>query len=92
MPESESSDWSTYQRLVLSELKRLDSGLNRMNDQTAKALKHERGNRQQVEMGIMTEIAQLRTDIQSLKIKAGVWGAVAGMIPVVSVLLLKQLP
>jgi hypothetical protein len=91
MPENESSDWSTYQRLVLSELKRLDGSLTRMNDQTAATIKHERRNRQQVEMGIMTEIAQLRTDIQSLKVKAGIWGAVAGMIPVISVLLLKQL-
>ena len=91
MPDSDSSDWSTYQRLVLSELKRLDSGLSRMNDQTAKALKHERSNRQQVEMGILADLAQLRTDIQALKIKAGIWGAVAGMIPVITVLLLKQL-
>ena len=91
MPESDSSDWSTYQRLVLSELKRLDAGLSRMNDQTAKALKHERGNRQQAEMGIMADIASLRMEIQALKIKAGIWGAVAGMIPVISVLLLKQL-
>ena len=91
MPDNESSDWSTYQRLVLSELKRLDASLTKMNDQNAAAIKHERGNRQQVEMGIMTDLAQLRTDIQSLKVKAGVWGAIAGMIPVVSVLLLKQL-
>ena len=91
MPENESSDWSTYQRLVLSELKRLDGSLTRMNDQNAAGLKHERSNRQQVEMGILADLAQLRTDIQSLKIKAGIWGAVAGMIPVISVLLLKQL-
>ena len=91
MPDSESSDWSTYQRLVLSELKRLDGSLTRMNDQNAAAMKHERSNRQQVEMGILADLAQLRTDIQSLKIKAGIWGAVAGMIPVISVLLLKQL-
>ena len=90
MPDNESSDWSTYQRLVLSELKRLDASLTKMNDQNATAIKHERSNRQQVEMGIMTDLAQLRTDIQSLKIKAGIWGAIAGMIPVVSVLLLKQ--
>ena len=91
MPENESSDWSTYQRLVLSELKRLDGSLTRMNDQTALAIKHERSNRQQVEMGILADLAQLRTDIQALKIKAGIWGAIAGMIPVISVLLLKQL-
>tara|TARA_R110000851_G_scaffold174045_1_gene320322 strand:- start:282 stop:557 length:276 start_codon:yes stop_codon:yes gene_type:complete len=91
MPENESSDWSTYQRLVLSELKRLDSGLTRMNDQSVKAIKHERGNRQQIEMGILADIAQLRTEIQSLKIKAGIWGAMAGLIPVISVILLKQL-
>jgi hypothetical protein len=90
MPDKESSDWSTYQRLVLSELKRLDASLTKMNDQNVASIKHERSNRQQVEMGIMTDLAQLRTDIQSLKIKAGIWGAVAGMIPVVSVLLLKQ--
>ena len=90
MTDKESSDWSTYQRLVLSELKRLDASLTKMNDQTAASIKHERSNRQQVEMGIMTDLAQLRTDIQSLKIKAGIWGAIAGMIPVVSVLLLKQ--
>lgn len=91
MSDNESSDWSTYQRLVLSELKRLDASLTKMNDQNAQSLKHERSNRQTVEMGIMTDIAQLRTDIQSLKVKAGVWGAIAGMIPVISVLLLKQL-
>ena len=90
MPDNESSDWSTYQRLVLSELKRLDDSLTKMNDQNAQSIKHERSNRQQVEMGILTDLAQLRTDIQSLKIKAGIWGAIAGMIPVVSVLLLKQ--
>jgi hypothetical protein len=90
MPDKESSDWSTYQRLVLSELKRLDASLTKMNDQNVASIKHERGNRQQVEMGIMKDLAQLRTDIQSLKIKAGIWGAIAGMIPVVSVLLLKQ--
>ena len=91
MSDNESSDWSTYQRLVLSELKRLDASLTKMNDQNAQSLKHERSNRQTVEMGIMTDIAQLRTDIQSLKVKAGIWGAIAGMIPVISVLLLKQL-
>ena len=91
MPDKESSDWSTYQRLVLSELKRLDASLTKMNDQNVASIKHERSNRQQVEMGIMTDLAQLRTDIQSLKIKAGIWGAIAGMIPVVSVLLLKQI-
>jgi len=91
MPENDSSDWSTYQRLVLSELKRLDAGLSKMNDQSIKSFKHERSNRQQVEMGILADIAHLRTEIQSLKIKAGIWGAIAGLIPVISVILLKEL-
>jgi hypothetical protein len=61
-PMSDSNNihaWSEYQRLVLSELKRLDT-----NDKE-----------------MIKEVAALKGEIISLKLKAGMWGAVGASIP-----------
>lgn len=98
----ESTGWDSYQRLVLSELKRLDSGLTRLSETLDKSFKHERANRVQVEQALADEIQDLEKDmnmeiaklqiaVHGLHIKAGVWGAAAGLLPVTVTILLRLL-
>lgn len=47
----------------------------------------ERLNKGQSEMKI--EISKIQTNVTVLKLKAGVWGAIAGMIPVLIMLLIN---
>jgi len=71
MVEGEAGNgWSEYQRLVMAELERLDKAIaaNRTHFDTR--------------MDTMNDgLAGIRVEIATLRVKAGVWGAVAGMIP-----------
>ena len=83
------STWAEYSRLVLSELRRLDVSIEKIADALDKAIKHERANRQTVENATGAELQRLALEVQSLKIKAGAWGALAGLIPVLVAVCLK---
>ena len=85
------SGWREYQRLVLSELRRLDNNVEKLGERIDRVVKHERGNRQQVENVMQVELRRIALEVHGLKIKAGIWGLVGGSIPVVTTLLLKQL-
>jgi hypothetical protein len=98
----DTNGWDSYQRLVLSELKRLDSGLTRLSETLDKSFKHERNNRVQVEQTLSEEIQDLEKDmtmeiaklqlaVHGLHIKAGIWGAAAGLLPVTITILLRLL-
>ncbi len=62
------SDWNTYQALVLDELRKHGERLDKIDDKVDKVR--------------TIDIPALKVDIAFLKVKAGIWGAVAGMIPV----------
>jgi hypothetical protein len=85
------SGWREYQKLVLSELRRLDNNVEKLGERIDRSVKHERGNRQQVENTMQTEINRISLEVHGLKIKAGVWGLAGGLIPVITALVLKQL-
>lgn len=85
------STWGEYSRLVLSELRRLDSSIERINVSLEKSIKHERANRQTVENATAAELQRLALEVQALKIRAGAWGAMAGLIPVLVAVALKAL-
>jgi len=53
------SEWSAYEKLVMSKLDALDRGLLDMQEQ----------------------LVLVRVDVATLKVKSGVWGAAAGLIP-----------
>lgn len=102
MADEDSDGWPSWQRLVLSELKRLDTGLQRLSDTLDKSFSHERRNREQVEQGLADEIQdmeremsmeieKLKIAVHGLHIKAGAWGAAAGLLPVAIVLILRLL-
>ncbi len=53
------SEWSAYEKMVMSKLDSLDRGLLDMQEQ----------------------LVLVRVDVATLKVKSGVWGAAAGLIP-----------
>ena len=91
MTDEGDNGWREYQKLVLSELRRLDSNVEKLGDRVDRAVKHERGNRQMVETAIQAEVNRIALEVHGLKIKAGIWGLAGGLIPVVTALVLKQL-
>tara|TARA_R110002051_G_C8576093_1_gene476560 strand:- start:423 stop:695 length:273 start_codon:yes stop_codon:yes gene_type:complete len=90
MPD-DGNGWREYQRLVLSELKRLDASIEKIGDRMDKVIKHERHNRQQVEHNILTDVQRLSLAVHGLKIKCGIFGLIGGLLPVIAALLMKQL-
>lgn len=96
----ENNGWREYQKLVLNELRRLDDSVEKLATRLDNSIekigirvdrvtKHERGNRQQVEMGLSDELQRLALEVHGLKIKAGVWGLIGGLLPVLTALVLK---
>lgn len=74
---SDPNDWTTYQKLILHRLDAQHSDIQKVKDDVS---------------GIRTEdIPGLKTEIALLKLKSGVFGALAGMIPVLIALLLKAI-
>ena len=68
--------WNEYQKLVMSELERLDrsiKGNSKGNDDA-----HDK---------ITKQLQEIRIDITKLQMKAGVWGLMGGLIPTISVIL-----
>ena len=56
-----------------------------------RAVKHEQNNRRQVEDDVRIEILRLSTEMAALKVRAGVWGLMGGLLPVLAAITLKAL-
>jgi len=71
--------WIQYRRLILTELERLGRQQETMSSKldTIRVEFHAR-----LQAIVETEIGQMRVEVAMLKVKAGVWGAIAGFIPV----------
>lgn len=90
-PDTSGNGWAEYRALVLSELERLDESLKgNHEDYNARLMSveqrlgeklHKIANAQQVMQG----------QVAALQVKAGVWGALAGLVPTLGVLLLTRL-
>jgi len=74
---SNGDGWDQYAKHVLAELQRLSTSY----EANAEALND-------TKMEFIKEMQAVRVEIAMLKIKAGVWGLVAGAIPPVGVMLL----
>jgi hypothetical protein len=74
----EEQPWFEYRRLVLNELERLTDSQNVMSGKLD-TLRIEF----QTRIGLIREedIGKMRIEIAMLKVKAGTWGAIAGLIP-----------
>jgi hypothetical protein len=78
-PQAEGNGWGEYQRLVLSELERLDGSIQKLDDKLDDSIQKIND---KIDDLRKTEIKSMGEEIQVLKFKAGLWGALAGMIPV----------
>lgn len=87
----DSNGWREYQKLVLNELRRLDENVEKLGTRMDRLVKHETNNRLQAEHGFSAELQRLSIEVHGLKIKAGVWGVIGGLLPVLAAVVLKQL-
>jgi hypothetical protein len=76
---ADNEGWDEYRKLVLAELRRIDDGFQ-----------HERKNRSMSERLVWERMAHLDVEIAALKIKAGIWGLMGGLIPALTALLLQR--
>lgn len=65
--------WGEYKKLILKELERLEAAVNELN--------------RKIDAFRADDMATLKVEIALLKLKAGVWGAVAGAVPVSAMVL-----
>lgn len=75
--------WSEYQLMVLGELKRMNDAIKEVADKV-----EEHGQSLSALPGIKTEMGKMndtitdhKVDVALLKLKAGVWGLLGGIIP-----------
>ena len=67
--------WDEYRKLVLLELRQLNDGIRYIH--------------KKIDVIQVKDITKIREDIAGLKVKAGIWGAVAGLIPVAIMIIIK---
>ena len=71
-----SDDWQEWKNVILIDLKDLKSGAIEVR----KKLESDHNT-------LMTELRKVHIELATLKIKASVWGAVAGMVPTIAALM-----
>lgn len=86
-----SNEWRDYQKLVLSELQRLDTNIEKFADRMDQAMRHERVTRTQTEKSVAVELNRLAIEVNLLKLKAGICGLLGGLLPVLTAILVRQL-
>lgn len=74
------ADWDRYKELVLAELERLNDSIRGV---------HTKIDAQN--LSVSAEVTTLKVEIAMLKVKAGAWGGVAGLVVVTGAILLRLL-
>jgi len=74
----DNNGWDEWKRYVLGDLKRMSKDQSDMRE--ANDTQH---------IAILNNISDLKADISALKVKAGIWGLMAGAIPVGIALLVQ---
>lgn len=75
--ENSNSEWREYQKLVLSELQRLNDVVISLD--------------QKIQTNVYGEISKLRVKIAMLEVKSGIYGSVGGLIATISVIAIQYL-
>lgn len=89
MPNGIVEGWDQYQKLVLAELERLGRSIEGLGKKIDGEIDIVR-TRNNAEIGeLRDQISNIKTEVALLQLKAGIWGAAAGAIPV-ALLLIAQ--
>jgi hypothetical protein len=67
-------DWVSYRRLILSELERISEDVRRISGK--------------LDDFRAQDLAEIRVEVAMLKVKAGVWGGLSGLVTAVGALIL----
>jgi len=87
----EMDGWREYQKLVLSELRRLDENMGKLTDRIDNAIKHERSNRTAMENTTLEEVRHIALKVHGLEVRCGVFGLLGGVLATIGALLLGQM-
>ena len=86
----ESGDWEEYRRLVLSELERLDKKIDAQSEQMEKLLvAMEKRLGRSIE-SLNSRQGEMSERVVDLRIRASLWGALAGLLSAIGVALLSR--
>ena len=89
--ENGANGWRDYQKLVLSELRRLDQNMEKLTERIETAIKHERNNRQTVENATLEEVRCIALKVHGLEIRCGIFGILGGVLATLGTLLVNKL-
>lgn len=73
---AQAGDWAEYSRLVLNELERHEEALEKLTQQLV-----------DLAADVNSKFGKTQTEIALLKLRSGLWGAAAGAIPAVGIVL-----
>lgn len=88
---NDTNGWREYQKLVLSELRRLDENMEKLTDRIDNAIKHERNNRTMVENATLEEVRRIALKVHGLEIRCGIFGVIGGLLAAIGAVLINQL-
>jgi hypothetical protein len=83
--------WRDYQKLVLSELRRLDQNMEKLTERIDNAIKHERNNRMTVENATLEEVRRVALKVHGLEIRCGIFGILGGVLATLGTILVNKL-
>ena len=91
MTVEDGNGWVEYRALVLSELERLDGSVKTNHEHHTTQLANVEARLSEKLHGISNHLQATSMEVTALQVKAGLWGALAGLIPVLAAILLKAL-
>ena len=78
--EKGQNGWNEWSKHILSELERLNSSYENLMKEVIR-----------INDQTMKDMHALKVDLATLKVKASVWGAIAGSVPVLILIVMKHL-
>jgi len=85
------SDWSHWSKLIISEIKQLNRSVEKLNQEIKKNRDSVFDEIKEVREETQNIYRKLSVEISTLKVKSGIFGILAGSIPVAVFLLFKLL-
>jgi len=91
MSNNEDNGWNEYQKLILSELKRLNTLYDKLCEEIKDMGKDYDSKLDRMSRDKDEKIVELKVEISALKVKSGLWGSLAGLVSALAVLLLRMI-
>ena len=77
---SDNGEWSAWSKHVLLELERLNKGMEKIEAASNNDLKEINNRITALNFTFMSKIQEVKDDVLTLKVKASIWGGIAGTV------------